>query len=86
MLFNVNHYVRLRLTDEGRRIHRANYDGLMSGMPSHVRDTIPYVPPETDAEGWSKFQMWDAMRIFGPWMAMTARNPFDLTIDIVEQR
>ena len=33
-----------------------------------------------DNDGWSKWQLWDLMNIFGPYMKMRCNNPFDLSI------
>ena len=33
-----------------------------------------------DNDGWSKWQLWDLMNIFGPYMKMGCNNPFDLSI------
>ena len=72
MRYNFNDMIRVRLTDEGRRIHRANHERLLEMMPPAARDAIgPYQPKEEDADGWSEWQGWDLMREFGPWM-MTA--------------
>ena len=61
---NLNWMVRVRLTDRGREIHRENYrrfDLLMPGFS----DRHPYKPPTEDADGWSRFQLWELMNIFG---------------------
>lgn len=58
---NVNYYVRVKLTDRGRAVHRQNHQRLFGSMESK----FPYTPPTEDAEGWSEWQMWELMRQFG---------------------
>lgn len=69
--FNVNHEVEFRLTDHGRAVHRAFWEPYSAGK---------YRAPEVDADGWSRFQLWDAMAVFGPHLSMTGSNPFETTI------
>lgn len=69
----------VRLTDYGREVHRENFDAL--GIPF---GTLPYRPPTEDAEGWSKWQLWNLMQEFGPHMSLAGRMPFETTIRIVQ--
>lgn len=78
MLFNINHYVRVRLNDLGRKIHRECW------TPFCVHHA--YSPPEEDADGWSRFQMWELMATFGPNLGNGMNVPFETTIDIVENQ
>lgn len=79
MKFNINFYVRVKLTDEGRRIHRENWDKLFSLKPG-----FEYRPPKEDEDGWSKFQLWELMREFGESVGCGMECPFDTEIDILE--
>ena len=49
---NLNDYIKVKLTDKGKQFYNDYYDND---------------PPtlDIDDEGYSKFQMWDFMRIFG---------------------
>jgi hypothetical protein len=65
MDFNVNEYVHVRLTPHGRAVYEANHAMLLASMGiPHAK--LPYRAPEEDAEGWSKWQLWELMREFGP--------------------
>jgi hypothetical protein len=79
MKFNINYYVRVKLNDHGRSIHRKNFDKIFLN-----HSTIEYRPPKEDEDGYSKFQLWDLMREFGEYMGLGLDNPFDTEIDIVE--
>lgn len=73
--FSINDTVRVKLTDEGRAIHRAYHADLYH--PS----TPPYLPPPVDVDGYSAFQLYDLMHIFGPATYMgNPRLPFEMDI------
>lgn len=69
--FNVNHHVWVKLTDHGREIHRQYWEPYSRGI---------YVAPRASADGWSRFQMHDVMRVFGPHMVMGGDLPFETEI------
>ena len=85
MQFNINNYVRVRLTDHGREIHQRNHFSLLGAMPSDVRAEFPYVSPKEDQDGWSEWQLWHLMREFGPWIRMTGEPPFSTLIEVTEK-
>ena len=76
--FNVNDYVRVRLTETGLAIHKALHDDLMAQLPN--ASTLVYEPPKVDAEGWSRWQLWHLMQDFGPHILMGAKAPFETEI------
>ena len=80
MQFNVNDSVRVKLNDRGVKILRERHDELRKRLPSVGNFTLPAV----DENGWSKFQLWDLMRIFGPHISLGMVTPFDTTIEIPE--
>lgn len=86
MRYNFNDYIRVKLTDTGREIHRRNHQALQSMMPPDAAEAFPYRAPDEDADGWSKWQGWHLMREFGPWMRMGTEPPFELTVEIVETK
>ena len=83
MRFNINNYVRVRLTDRGRSIHREWYEKISKQYPP---DCLSYRPPTEDEEGWSRWQLWDLMNIFGPSCMNGCIIPFETEIDIVEDQ
>jgi hypothetical protein len=71
--FNINDEVEVRLTEAGKRIYR-QYHGEISRKASWG---IAIREPQ-EQEGWSCFQMWVLMKIFGPHMRMgTPEAPFE---------
>lgn len=77
--FNVNDYVRVKLTDRGRTIHRTDHENFAAHYPGV---DLPYKPPTEDANGWSTWQMWHLMQLFGPHIVMGFNPPFEPTIEI----
>lgn len=81
--FNVNHYVRVKLTDRGRQILRENHQRLFGARASE----FAHREPVEDAEGWSKWQLWSLMHELGYHCRMGFDPPFETTIKIdMEQR
>lgn len=75
MKFNISNYVRVRLTDHGRQIHKQNTEAYGLGG-------VYYRPPVEDDQGWSKWQLWDLMSVFGHSISLGCELPFDTTIEI----
>ena len=74
--FNINDTVRVRLTDHGRSVHKAAHAHLTAHITAHARDEWPYYPPKENDDGWSEWQLWSLMNIFGPHMWMTGEMCF----------
>lgn len=74
--FNVNNYVSVKLTDVGRAHHRADFERWSKHLPKK-RD---YRPPQEDAEGWSRWQLWHLMEMFGPLCTLGRLLPFEPSI------
>jgi hypothetical protein len=76
MTFNANDYVFVKLTDRGRKILKENHEKLFAGPKATL---YPYREPETCAEfsGYCKFQLWELMREFGPYLYNGCEVPFE---------
>lgn len=69
--FNVNNRVRIRLNDKGRAIYREAYEAVS------IRVHGEYRPKKEDAEGWSEWQLWEVMELFGPHIHLGCHMPFE---------
>ena len=68
--FNINNPVKVRLTDFGKRVLGKHQ--LMMHRP--------------DEDGYSEFQLWDLMSIYGPHLFNGALSlPFEPTIKIDDE-
>jgi hypothetical protein len=71
--FNINEYVWVKLGAKGEEIYLHSFDDV----PQQFR-RVPL--PEVDEDGYSKFQMWEFMGLFGPYCRMGFDIPFGTTI------
>lgn len=82
----MNHRVRVKLTEHGRRVHRQNYNDLVEWwrIRSGGRRPLPldYDPPTEDADGWSQWQLWELAHDFGAHVGMGRDLPFETDIEI----
>jgi repressor LexA len=85
MTFNINDYVKVRLTDVGRQLHRKNWEDIIPETPLKIEFLNKYQPPSEDNNGWSEWQMWDLMSEFGRYMYLNCNPPFETEIEIVEK-
>jgi len=75
--FNINHHVRVKLTDAGRKWHRKRHVEWFAEAP-HIK----YTPPKEDADGWSRWQMHNLMEMFGDGVGMGRDLLFETTIEL----
>lgn len=70
--FNINKMVKVKLTSKGKEIHKQRYD--------KYNHSIEYTPPKEDENGYSDFQMWELMNIFGEHTSIGLDQCFEATI------
>lgn len=58
--FNINHIVKVKLTDYGEKILNAHFKVYEKYMPLNCNAVW-----KTDELGYKTFQLWDLMNIFG---------------------
>lgn len=79
--FNVNHYVRVKITPHGKKCLRKNYDDLAKSYGGKLG--FPFRLPKADKDGWTRFQMHDLMANFGQHMYCGCQVPFETEIEIL---
>lgn len=77
--FNVNYYVYVKLTNEGRRLLRKNHEDLYADW---INTKPEYVETVEDDDGWSKWQMWVLMSELGGECLSGLNLPFETAIRI----
>jgi hypothetical protein len=60
--FNINDYVKAKLTDLGREIYYHQYDETNK---QYGREVIKPHYPDIDTDGYSTFQLWKLMTLYG---------------------
>jgi hypothetical protein len=80
--FNINYMVKVKLTDYGRDIYYHQYDALNSKCNRIINE--PRFP-KTDENGYTSFQLWNLMELYGPYMKLAASLPFETNIFIEDK-
>lgn len=81
MLLNLNDNIKVKLTDLGKDIYYHQYDRTNKFVGKEI--CKPSFPKE-DENGYTEFQLWCFMELYGPHMGMTLPNviqPLDLIIE-----
>ena len=81
--FNINSTVKVRLTKVGEELLKKNWEDFWNSFGR--LDEFPYEPPNTDADGYVKFQMWDLMARLGEYCGLVDDLPFETVILIDEK-
>ena len=67
--FNINNYVKIKLTTDGREILRKK------GLDFYI--------DKEDQYGWSKWQLWNLLQTFGEHIFLGCDLPFESNIKIL---
>jgi hypothetical protein len=73
--FNINHDVRVKLTEYGI--------GKYIQHHSKYLRVSEISTPKVDEDGWSKFQLWYLMSIFGEYISMGSPLCFNSNIELI---
>jgi hypothetical protein len=76
---NINDYVFVKLTPEGEKIYEDywhQYDDIFTNMG------YPTPPIKKDKDGYTKFQNWNFMQIFGSSFRIGMGGPIETQIKI----
>lgn len=81
---NLNQIVRIRLTETGREILRQDTDKLNAWIRKKNPgcSLLAYDTVIEDSGGWSRWQLWSVMQIFGSAIGPGQPPPFATEIDI----
>ena len=76
LYYNINSSVWVKLTPLGHDIYKNFWKEALKG--STIENATPVL--KTDDRGWTEFQMWDLMCIFGHFLYNGSKNPFETNI------
>lgn len=82
MKFNINNYVKVKLTDKGKDIYFHRHDEINAHYKKKV---IKPSYPKADDDGYTKFQLWNLMEIYGKYCTLGSELPFDSEIIFEEK-
>ena len=79
MKFNINDNVKVKLSQAGFDILRGEHEKLRKAVPMLGE----FKPPTVDDDGYTQFQLWNLMEVFGKYFYMSNSNyPFQMEIEI----
>lgn len=67
---NWNSIVKVKLTERGKEIYRAQYDELNAKQAANGRMIFDRPEPHVDKDGYTTFQLWCFMELYGPYIGM----------------
>ena len=70
---NLNDYVKVKLTDLGKDIYYHQFDNLIEVNPMITSYISPHYP-KIDEEGYTQFQLWEFMQLYGKHIGMGKPN------------
>lgn len=74
---NINDHVKVKLTDFGKDIYFHQYDDLNEKQGKTIIE--PHYP-KVDEDGYTDFQLWSLMELYGEHIHMAGKLPFETTI------
>ena len=67
---NLNSIIKIRLNDYGKDIYYCKNDELNKRIIARGGEPLERRYPEVDKDGFSSFQLWDFMAIYGPFSGL----------------
>ena len=77
MIFNINNYVEIKLTQYGKDILKEKEDKIFTEYPSLKEYLYKY---KVNNRGYLKLQLWEVMNIFGDRFCDGCDAPFEMDI------
>lgn len=78
--FNINEYVYVKLTDYGKEILKERRKTLNEVLISKGIEPFTNDLVKTDKDGYTQFQLWELMSIFGNFISVSSKIPFETII------
>lgn len=79
---NLNETVKVRLTDLGKEIYYHRFDDLNN---KQGRTTLKPTFPKVDENGYSTFQLWQFMELYGEHIGIVKQNVIEPLEIVYEQ-
>jgi hypothetical protein len=83
--FNINHQVKVKVTDYGYEAWLEHENRFVMYSSTYPITTIEELKAKVDTDGYTTFQMWDMMAIFGPKMSMGFKIPIDTNVILLPE-
>ncbi len=80
--FNINDYVKVKLTEKGKYIYYHQFDDINERIRKIGGNLLNPIELKYDDEGYVELQMWHFMEIFGKHLCNGCDIPFYTTIKL----
>ena len=77
VLINMNRKVKVKLNEYGIQIYSDRYNKVNSLAGKIV---IPSTDPIIDDKGFTEFQLWELMHLFGEYIMIGCKIPFETVL------
>ena len=67
---NINEPIKVKLTPLGAEIYYHRYDAVINDVPNAAKKYFAPRLPKTDIMGFTEFQLWEFMNIYGEYFSM----------------
>lgn len=84
MALNLNETIKVKLTDLGKEIYYHQHDQLDEYLRGRGFKGLERHFPAVDKDGYTSFQLWSFIELYGPHMGMEKPNviePLNIYID-----
>ena len=78
--FNINNYVKVKLTDRGMAILKRNHEELDKAIRARNGIGLETYKPNIDSEGYYNTQMWSLIEEFGESIGLGRMCAFETNI------
>ena len=79
---NLNQNIKVKLSDFGKEIYYHRFDEVNKKIQLHGGKPIKPTMPKVDAEGYTQFQIWHFMNLYGKYMEMCGERVLE-TLDVI---
>lgn len=80
--FNINDFVKVKLTEKGKYIYYHQYDDINKDIVKMGGEPLNPIELQYDDNRYVEFQMWHLMEIFGKHLHNGLDVPFETTIKL----
>ncbi|MFD1179223.1 hypothetical protein ACFQ3W_23420 [Paenibacillus puldeungensis] len=84
--FNINNWVKVKLTELGKEIEKKNYEALNEMLKQYGSKYSDEFKLEVDENGYTSYQLWELFEKFGSHVGIGKKQPFETEIILIEHR
>lgn len=78
-VINLNEHIKVKLTDYGKEVYYHQFDYIND---RYGREVCKPFAPRVDEDGYTSFQLWEFIHIYGPYIGVGFKKVID-PLDII---